>query len=229
MTLDKLYTYINFVLNRDSLGEPMSPANYNILIATANENYYNTAYNKVLELSAAKGIDLSTKLFNHTALFRFLSSKNYEFGNIIPELAPLPDDLGYTIAGRIYYNNIWRVAAFLDTETYSIRRYNIIGPSVKRHPIFTEKTNGYAFVPRASRKAIIDYLRKVITPFYDYCIGVDDDNQYYMPVGSYIKTEDDIMNLYGADNGLIVSNVIHLSNLGVTYFSKSVELFWCVK
>jgi len=227
MTLGESFDYISFEINQDSLGTPFTPEDFNRLLKVATNNYYDANYAKLLEVVAAQGISLTTKMFNNSPLFRFLSVKSYDFGNTIPPLAPLPSDLRHTIGGTLEYNNVWRPADFLDIESYNRRRYNILAPSTKRHPIFVQWPDGYQFVPHSSRKARVDYLRFALDPVYDFCIGVDDDNVYFMPEGSYIKIETGVIwSLYDLNDGLLISNVTHLSFPGVPYNSITVEWDW---
>jgi hypothetical protein len=228
MDLGHVFEYVNYTTNKDALGEPVGADNFNLLLIAANDSYYNTKYSEVIEIAGASGNDIGVKLFNNTPLFRFLKVKSYDFGNTFPTLAPLPTDLGHTLGGTMYYNNTWRPGKLLDIESFNNRRYNIMSPSVKRKPIFIEKPGGYQFVPHNTRKARVDYLRTSIEPFFDYCVGLDDDKIYFMEVGSKLLsgTPDEVINLYGANDVLIATNVAHLSSSDIPYFSKTVELDW---
>ena len=249
MRLGDVFEYVNYATNKDALGEPLSAEKFNLIIQIASDNYYRDRYKEILELLSAQGISIGVKMFNDSPLFRFLSVKSYAFGNIVPELAPLPYDLAHTLGATMNHNNIWRTGELLDIESFNNRRYNIMAPSVKRKPIFIEKTGGYQFVPKNTRKARVDYLRKVKSPLFDYCIGLDDDEIYFMEVGSCIKVQraaisniddpnnptrdngspltEDVNSLYDPNGVLVVSNVEHLTYTGtLPYFSKTIELDW---
>jgi hypothetical protein len=123
-----------------------------------------------------------------------------------------------------------RPGQLFDVESFNNRRYNVMSPSLKRKPIFIEKPNGYKFVPHNTRSAIVDYLRAPITPKFDYCAGLDDDEIYFMEVGTQIKkdlTDPEVYNLYDANGREDILNVKHLTYEGeYPYFSTTVELDW---
>ena len=250
MDLGELFDYINYITNKEQLGEPFSPKHYVLLLKLTNESYYESKYANVLDITQTEGTKINARLFQDSPLSHFLKEKVYDLNNTNITEFELPEDHGKTIDGGVYFSNIWKPADFVTIEEFNRRRFNVMSPTPRRKPYFAQSKDGYTFVPFATRKARVVYLRKAITPFFDYCVGKSDDNEYYMPPGSKIRDirpvplddDDEIanptsvgvsspplneFNLYDKDNVLIKTNVIHLSSpTEYPYYSKSVELDW---
>lgn len=231
MNLGELFDYINYISNKEQLGEPFSPKHYVLLLKTTNEAYYEERYTGILQIIQTEGTKINSKLFQNSALSRFLKERVYDLDNTNITVFEIPEDHKKTIEGGIYFGNLWRPADFMTIEEFNHRRFNMMSPTPRRKPFFAQNEHGYIFVPFATRKARVTYLRKAIEPFYDYCIGKGDDNEYYMPPGSKIKkivvNGLNEYNLYDKDNVLMKTNVIHLSEPAeYPYYSKSVELDW---
>jgi len=240
LNLGDLYRYIAYLSNKEQLGEPFTPENFNILLKAINSVYYREQYKNIINIDAASNIDFSVKLFNDTSLARFLSERNYDYDNKNLKKFDLPEDLYETISARAYYNNNWIPAEFLAPEKFDNRRFNILTKSPKRKPLFKQNVDGYVFVPYSIRRAVVNYLREANTPYFDYCIGIDDDNEYYMEPGSRIQLSTEYggggeemaatsqkYDLVGADNQVRVKNVVYPQKITkYPYFSQSVELDW---
>lgn len=243
MDLSELKSYVNYILNKDQMGEPLSADNYNILLDVSNEGYYYLNYKEVLSIAAAPGITFTAKLLNNNPLSKFLKTKTYT--GVLASPIDLPEDIKRTIGATALYSSTagiggipppppeinpnqpsWRLVDYVDSEEYDKIRYNVLSKSLKRHPVMKETSDGYYIVPSNPKKLVVNYLRKVKKPYYDYCIGVNNDVEYYMPVGSYINEAGGVKNLYDSDNNLLAENVVHLSATLYPYGSKTIELDW---
>jgi len=218
MNLGELYSYIEYVTNKDKLGEPLSPENYQTLLKVADTQYYKSEFGKIL-LALDKSGDAILKLFNNSPLYRFLAQATL---TVTGGKASLPTDLGYTINGTVLLGGSWKFAEFLSVEDADMRKYNILSPDLALKPIFTQAPTGYNFIPSSITSASVNYLKKVVSPYFDYCIG-SDDNVYYMPVGSSITAAGDLID---SSSNVIVSGVTHPDNPTLPYTSKSVEFDW---
>lgn len=233
MDLGKLYEYFLYVLNEDSLGIPSSPRDFNSMIQIAAPNFTKDEYKTYVELLQANGIDAAVRYLNESPFARHITTKEYYLPEEEIELAPIPEDLYQVISGEARYNDVWRGCELFDNMSFDKIRHNMFGRNVKRKPIFTKKTDGFMFVPRNTRRARITYIKQVPKPVFDFCIGVDDMEVYYMFPGWFINIssesgQDFRYDLYNENNDVIATNVTHseISTENVPYNSKSVELDW---
>lgn len=218
MNLGELFSYINYVANKDKLGEPLSPQNYQSLIKVVDSQYYKSEFSKIL-VALDKAGDAILKLFNSSPLYRFLSEAML---TVTSGSASLPTDLGYTINGTVLIGSNWKSAEFLSVGDADELKYNVLSPDLSLHPIFVQTPSGYNFIPTSVSSAKVNYLRKEIVPYFDYCIG-SDDNVYYMPVGSSITATGDLID---SSSKVIVSGVTHPDNPTLPYTSVSLEFDW---
>jgi len=218
--LGELYEYIAFVLNQEELGEVVNAKNFNMLLHVATEDFFKQEYETVLKGIQLEGTAIGTKVFYDSPLSLFVKQASLSFP------FSFPSDLFATIGGTALVGGVPTPMEFLNFESFNKRTYNILGPSLKRHPVFVEIDNQYKVVPSSITSITVDYLRKQNTPFFDYCqdnSGSSDDI-FYMPPGYEIRADG---NLYAnsTDTVPVQSNVIHFPTPSAyPYVSKSVEL-----
>ena len=139
----------------------------------------------------------------------------------------IPPDKYATIGGIGTVGGIPQPLEFLNEESFSRRAYNVLGQSLKRHPIFKEFNGMYVVIPTSITAITIDYLSKQTIPVFDYCQGLDNDEIYYMPVGSELRNDAGVINLYISSSATVIlgSNVAHYPvPAAYPYVSLSVEL-----
>lgn len=218
MNLGELYSYVDYIANKDQLGEPLGPENYRLLLSVVNSQYYKTEFGKIL-LALDKPGDAILKVFNNSPLYRFLSEGTLV---VASGVAPLPTDLGYTIDGTALLDGGWKFARFLSVEAADKLKYTILTAARAKKVVFTQTPSGYNFIPNTIVSAKVNYLRQAIAPVFDYCMGPA-DNIYYMPVGSSITAAGDLVD---SSATLIVAGVTHSGSPTLPYTSLSVEFDW---
>ncbi len=218
MNLGELYSYVDYIANKDHLGEPLAPENYQILLNVVDSQYYKSEFGKIL-LALDKPGEALLKVFNNSPLYRFLNR-----GTLVVTggAAPLPADLAYTIDGTALLGGSWKFAKFLSVEAADKLKYTILTAARAKKVVFTQTPSGYSFIPSTITSAKVNYLRQAIAPVYDYCVGPS-DNVYYMPVGSTISTGGDLLD---SSSNLIVAGVTHDGSPTLPYTSISVEFDW---
>lgn len=237
MNLGELFTYLNFVTNKDTNGEPLSAESYASLLKISNSEFVEGVYKEYTELLSVEGIDIAVRFLNNSPLSRHLKTIEYNLEGQAQVLAPLPDDLYATLRAAAKRDNTWRPAELVDKGTFDKIRLNMFGKNVKRNPIFLKEKEGYRFVPRNTREAYVDYIATPPTPIFDFCIGVEDFQVYYMPVGSYITIDTTSegtngqtyqYHLYSSEGIIIVENVNHKDQDPDKFplYSTSIELDW---
>lgn len=227
MTLDGIRKYINFVINKDQLGEPQSPESYNMLLPVVSIEKYNMEY------------DIWLKTVKSDPLKRFIKkyTSNMSGGNL-----SLPVDYKYFISLLLEDDGVYKVVNMV--SDIDNQRFNLLDHSPVELPIGAELPGNIEVYPATSGKTELRYFRLPGTPFYDYCMDAN-DNEVFMPVGSYIEPNaNDSATLYDADGVYIIGPVSHPSYVWVEgqtepdlppergpispsrYTSKTVELDW---
>lgn len=219
MTLGELYSYIDYLSNKEVNGKQLSLENYKVLLTVVNSQYFKDEFQKIIPALAVTGNEETLKVFNNSPLYRFLNSASL---TLTAGVGALPTTLGSTISGTALMGTSWKFASFVSTEEADRKKYNILTPNLEEKPIFTQTPAGYQFIPNSIVSAKVNFLREVLNPYFDYCMDADDKIRY-MPVGSLITTG----NVLEDDSGnVLVSNVTHINSPTLPYTSISVEFDW---
>jgi len=218
--LGDLYDYVAFVLNQEELGEVVNAKNINVLLYAATQEFFKVEYEKILKGLQIEGTPIGSKVFYDSPLSLFVKSET------LSSPFTFPSDLFATIGGTAIVDGLPKPLEFLNQESFNRRAYNMLGPSLKRHPIFGELSDAYLVVPTSVTSITVDYLKKQSIPFFDYCQdnSGNSDDIYYMPVGYEIRDDG---NLYAnsTDTTPVQSNVVHFPTPdSFPYVSQSVEL-----
>ena len=178
MNLGDIYSYVDYLVNKDQLGESLDPSNYQILLNVVNSQYYKSEFDKVLPVLDLPQTEL-VRVFNNSPLYRFLttSALTVSAGSVA-----LPADLGRTLDGSALLDNGWKYARLMSVEGTDKMKYTVLTGAKAKKVYFTETPSGYNFIPNSITSAKVNYLRDVKSPVFDYCNDAD-DNIIYMPVG----------------------------------------------
>lgn len=219
MNLGELRNYINFVINKDQLGEPQSPESYNTLLPVVSIEKYNQEYDKWVKTKESDPLKRFIKKFE----------SNMENGEL-----SLPSDYKYFISLLLEDDGVSKVVNMVSDID---QRFNLLDPSPVELPIGAELPQTIEVYPATSGKTQLRYFRTPVEPYYDFCMD-SEDNEIYMPINSFIYDhafieEDDpgpaltdsVMNLYTNIGEVLATNV---TKTGGFYRSKSVELDWSV-
>jgi len=222
--LGDLYDYVAFVLNQEELGEVVNAKNINVLLYAATQQFYRTEYEKVIKGLQIEGTPIGTKVFYDSPLAFFVKQADLTSGTFT-----IPTDLFATIGGTAVVNGLHQPLEFLNEESFNRRRYNVMGQSLKRHPIFKELGANYVVVPSSITEIVVDYLAEQNIPVFDYCQdnSGNSDDIYYMPVGYEIRNDSGTLNLYAnsTDATPVQTDVVHFPTPpSYPYVSQSVEL-----
>ncbi len=219
MTLGDLYSYIDYLSNKEQFGKQLSLENYKVLLTVVNAQYFKDEFQKIIPALAVNGDEVELKIFNNSPLYRFLNSADL---TLTAGLGALPATLGSTLNGTALMGTSWKFARFVSTAEADRVKYNILTPNLEQKPIFTQTPAGYQFTPTSIASAKVNFLREVLNPYFDYCLDSDDKIRY-MPVGSLITVGNELQD---AGGNIIASNVTHVNSPVLPYTSVSVEFDW---
>lgn len=218
MTLDKIIDYVNLVLNKEQKGNSLKPSRINTALQAVNIILYEREYQRAGETSAEKIKPLYDVLVGNRAMKRFVVTDSISLSGTG---GTLPTNFREQLKAMIIVGSIHYPCEFVSEEKIYRIRFSLLE---------TPKTDEYFAVIRGATLAVypnvtgtmtLNYLRKPITPVYDYCLGTQTDQEYYMPVGSVIS--------HGAlklGSTVLQNNVISNTGLIEGYTSLSVELDW---
>jgi len=219
MTLGELYSYIDYLTNKDQFGKQLSLENYKVLLTIVNSQYFRDEFQKIIPALTVNGDEEMLKIFNNSPLYRFLNSADL---TLTAGLGTLPTTLGSTLNGTALIGTSWKFARFVSIEEADRRKYNILTPDLSEKPIFTQTPTGYQFTPKTIVSAKVNYLREVVNPYFDYCID-SDDKIIYMPVGSLITLTGVLQDAAG---NTLATDVTHINSPTLPYTSVSLEFDW---
>lgn len=197
MTLDNLLTFVNFIINKKSSGNPYSIEELNINLPIAQQRYYNSQYS---QYQRTRKITDSLEIF--------ASNKNtitidYNGQYSLPANYFHCTGLGYieNINGTNYYRKIKQIT---DGQYYSRMGSSLLEPTSK-YPIAIFSNNKIQFEPLRSAYGLFSYLRNPTTPYYDYYTD-DYDNKIYKVAGAS-KTDIILRDLYSQLSGITLNGV----------------------
>ena len=174
MTNQDLYDYIEFVANRDGRGNIVSPDEYAMLLPIYSEKHF-----QVL-LSAYEVDDNNTR-----SMRRFKKTKGMDNMGIAVShtgRATVPDDF-YKLDeafAHVYISpkvNSFRKVEVLTLAQYTSRLSSVVEQPTMIYPVCTEMGSYIQVFPYFKTLAI-SYIRKPLTPVYNYTITVDGVIQY---------------------------------------------------
>ena len=243
MILGEILKYCNYVMNRDQLGDPVDPEEFNVLLSVVNIEKFNLDWKELVQLMNASNEagktgdnDMDHLLYEMTSLHRFLTSIEVSS----PYFAvSLPADYRRLWRVQVRYKNslfhdddMWRKAEIISNPNeLNSSSQDFLSKVSREHPIayimydpdfFAHEGYGIYGIPYndvQSYKAW--YLRNPKDAYYDYCV-TETDLFLYMPPGSQVKTDN---KLYDSDDNVLEENV-SVPHGSLPYTSKSVELDW---
>ena len=226
MNLEQLYKYINFITNKEQIGDPATPDSFNLLLEYYNSELYNELYNDFVQAITSdepqRVADILTD--GHPLKYFEKHSEYYYKDKAMPEI-PKPKDYGHYISLAVYLGGKFRNVEILNTIRYVNRIRNVLAKPIYEYPIGMELPDGIQITPNNLNKFELYYFRKVETPYFDYCID-QGDNVIYMPPGSSLVNTGDTVNLINESGTVLTANVILPKNSTYPYKSKSKELDW---
>lgn len=224
MNLGEQYDYVNFVLNRDQLGSPTSPDQFNMLINRFSMLLYNEEY-QILIKAAKEGDRNFIELYYESGPLRRFENTIADAG--ITEFTDMPENFKRLLSAKLDLNNAIRPVLILGPKAFDSVLTNIMSESLDESPIGRIYPTKIRVLPTGGDLTTA-YLRKAVDPVFDYCMD-DGDNVVYMPVGSEIVDVAGTWTLKDSGGTTIIAPVTHSKVFIVgdlPYTSTSVELDW---
>lgn len=238
MTLGEILKYCNYVMNRDQLGDPVDPEEFNVLLSVVNIEKFNLDWKKLVQVMNASNEagktgdnDMDHLLYEMTSLHRFLVFNEY---GIYKFAAPLPADYRRVWRVQVLYEDedLWRKAEIISNPNeLNSSSQDFLSKVSREHPIayimydpdyFAYEGYGIYGIPQDDCDRLrVWHLRNPKDAYYDYCV-TETDLFLYMPPGSQVKTDN---KLYDSGNNVLEENV-SVPHGSLPYTSKSVELDW---
>lgn len=227
MNLFEIFEYVNYIANKEQLGDPPTPERYTLLLKDVNlEVYSSLLENFIKTLADPQNWDYS-ELPDSNPLKRFAKTnvimlptdsagqmaKPKDYGRYISFLADTGD--GRFKRVRVY-----------DAKAFDKQIDNVLAPPLNENPIVKETGENFLFVPNNIRKISISYLRVPEEPYFDYCFD-ETGELVYMPEGTQVVKSGENYSLTDTNLKLILSNVMPKKySLNFPYESQSKELDW---
>lgn len=230
MNLGEHYKYVNFVINRDQLGDPASPEIFNILIKKFSIEYYNKEYQSLVQGAIEKGVAVEEAFYESGSLKRFESTESFDYsGGAVPNYITAPDDFKRTLTltaigkGKTGTNPFKRPVSLVGPKLFEDMKTSVFRHRLSEKPIGREFPTKIQVIPMFEKFELV-YIREVIDPYFDWCLSSGDEI-IYMPVGSQIIDDGGVLKLISGGETL-ASSVTHPASPSLPYTSTSLELDW---
>lgn len=226
MNLEDYRTYCNNIMNREELGAPSSPDEFNTLIKLAVNEFYRDQYNVFMQAwrQAPDGVSLS---YYQIALKNLLKKANLT--NSGDGTVALPDDYRYPVSASLQIDGVFTNAEILSPDQMDNALYNDF-LDISEYPVLliTDDIEG---IPNSYTDMLFRYFKTVAEPNYDYCVSNSTGRVIYMPVGTQLAVDDTgTTNLIDTTSGttlvILATDVSHVDNPTLPYTSQSVEVFF---
>lgn len=238
MTLDRIFRLVNYISAKVISGNTLTPTNFNDLLPMVSDLILNTELAKLVqdELTPIPDTLLSTSPLRPFRTKKSLTipaggevdvpSDYVRWTSFVKENSGIETDTSLPPPPTPSASpNAIREIRVLSDHNAVIQQGNVFARASVKNFCFSTGS-GFKFVPYDMGTAVMNYIRKPATAYFDYCYD-SSYNVIYMPVGSRIYLNDaNVPCLYSSTNALLASNV---SKTGVTtypYTSLSVETEW---
>jgi hypothetical protein len=224
MNLQWIFDLVNYVIDKEQIGNAISANEFNTLLPSVQWELVNAELDKITkdELTPMAGELITGSLLNPFKTTIPLTVAN--------GIAQVPKDyvrfVSFTQIGVDTGNNAMVSTLREITPVASFARFqNNIYARLDIHPIVKILGYTFTFIPNDIPLVNLDYIRTPATPFYDYCQD-EVGNAIYMPVGSTITVVNGVNILYDVNGGVLASGVTKDNMNALPWLSQTVELEW---
>lgn len=224
MNLQWIFDLLNYVIDKEQIGNAISANEFNTLLPSVQWELVNAELDKITkdELTPIAGELITGSLLNPFKTTIPLTVAN--------GIAQVPKDyvrfMSFTQTGADTGTGAIVPTLREITPVASFARFqNNIYARLDIHPIVKILGYTFTFIPNDIPLVNLDYIRTPATPFYDYCQD-EVGNAIYMPVGSTITVVNGVNILYDVNGGVLASGVTKDNMNALPWLSQTVELEW---
>jgi len=247
MTLQTFLDYINFITNKDPIGETLTPEQYNTLLPYVNYKYYKRLYGlpddyQVSAPFSKVAWELTQNVTDSLSTFKVL--RDYKNNPLMLDSngrANYPSD--YFHVSSMRYKKLTNANCGVDERWSDIeivfdnqlggRLSNSITNPTKDNPICCFYNTYIQFYPTDIQSVEFTYLRKPATPIYDYYIDTTTEEQIYLAPGetspstgadpaNHLSTS---VEFEWTDSDIVDLAQIMLKELGINLRSEELQTF----
>jgi len=229
MTLDRIFSLVNYISAKVISGNTLTPENYNDLLPMVSDIILNDELGKLIQSELTP---IENELLSVSPLrpFRELTtltvdSAGYATNPIdyVRWTSFTTTESNYIVGTSTPIGTIRQIKVLSDHNAI-IQQGNVFARAEVKNFCFATGT-GFRFVPYNIATADMRYIRKPATAYYDYCID-SDYNVVYMPVGSYITAVNNVNILYDVNDAVLSTGVTKSNMTYLPFPSATVELPW---
>jgi hypothetical protein len=234
MTLQWILDMFNFICDKEQVGKSVTELNYNTILPSVQWDKYTFEMGKMVrdKLTPIAGELVAMSALNPFMKVDQLTAASGGSGTPESGVVIAPSDYVRFLSFKTLYNGGYREITPVTHQQFTELQNNIYS-RVDIHPVvkITSPTSGSVFnlLPFDVGDITLNYLRKPVTPYYDYCQDATTLAPVYMPVGSYVDLAFDGSPTFDLFNqsGVLYNNVyIQGLSLGTRHTSLTVELEW---
>jgi|GEM_PF-4590573 len=211
-TNNDIYNFVNFIIRKDSKGQPLTRSNFSLLLDTNGLEYFEIMYD---DYERTQEMSDSLKRFKVTKQGAQLSFT----GNTID----IPTN--YAHAGFLYHKKNGtdvKPIYLVDDDKFMLRQNSAIEVPTVDYPTARFITDYIEYLPTSldQNNFTFSYLRYPTTPVYDYYIDANGVLQYLAVGEGHIWSDGE----EDSSGNVRSSGSVSVSTSGYDYISQTVEL-----
>lgn len=186
MTLYEIYSYLNALINTESLGGALNLKEFNYALKSENISLFTEEVENLY--SGKRNGSLTPEMVYSSKMLRQFTKE----GTITPtagvvDLSTQLTSYAYFIGARTAasYNGMVRAIPLVTHETFNVMASNILSRPLKKNPVCVIDGNSLRIRPTDITSVIVNYLSFPATPIFDYYIDANDNVQYMAPSTSH--------------------------------------------
>lgn len=208
--VNKIWEYLNFVLNKEQAGNTINLTEFNILLPVVNLSFFKQRYGLPEQYTPGQPLpqmsyEITQKITDDLRAFKVRMGIDTQAMTVDAQgQAPIPSDYVHYSSAR--YNMIKdnvcgtvemkpRTIEHLTDAQLGDRLGAVIKKPTLRNPIFSTYSTYFQFYPKTIKRVEFTYLRMPRTPVYGYIPDVETDTDIYNEATSvHFEYPDDCFN-----------------------------------
>jgi hypothetical protein len=226
MTISTFIKYVYDLARKEGKGNVVTPAVIVNWLTYVMLDNFNELLTQALTLAEQRQVALANVIFDIKDLRQFVKSDTLTttlttMGVVRSAKAPLPSDFKYELGLTADMVNV----DILSYTLLSKYRGSVLNGNPEESPKAFIGGGYLEVIPNDLNGLVFVYLRTPAKPYYDFCMDAN-DNEIFMPAGSYIADVGGTNYLYDVQDNLLASGVTKDNMTYLPFPSATVDLDW---
>ena len=188
MNLGEILSFVNYVANKEKLGNTLVPEQYNLLLEAVSVDFFRKEYEEAQRLALQLNVRLGSVVFQSGALRTF---RERETGVTVTsgaiDVSALAETYVYWISMLTTYESVRRPVEFVSDVELEDRLTNLLGKRIEYYPVAIDNGDEILIYPGDITSVDFTYLRMPTQPVYSWIQDAYDRGRY-LEANYYTKT-----------------------------------------